>query len=148
MFEISQGTHNSVDYHKKIWNTFHYLQSLYGQRLTQIKNVFTIVVTYSQFDSNICVFYVFLGFLKNTWYKGQFSSLCIFIMFFFKYLKILLFEHLRKILVFRMSLLWFLHVQSTQTLRMDSPYFFQISFFNTNCAPFILKIREDFNIDD
>ncbi len=28
---------------------------------------FAIVVTYSQFDSNICVFYVFLGFLKNTW---------------------------------------------------------------------------------
>jgi hypothetical protein len=26
-----------------------------------------IVVTYSQFDSNIRVFYVFLGFLKNTW---------------------------------------------------------------------------------
>jgi len=26
----------------------------------------TIVVTYSQFDSNIRVFYVFLGFLKNT----------------------------------------------------------------------------------
>jgi hypothetical protein len=25
-----------------------------------------IVVTYSQFDSNIRVFYVFLGFLKNT----------------------------------------------------------------------------------
>jgi hypothetical protein len=41
----------------------------------------TIVVTYSQFDSNIRVLYVFLGFLKNTWYKGQFSSLCIIIMF-------------------------------------------------------------------
>jgi hypothetical protein len=27
----------------------------------------TIVVTYSQFDSNIRVFYVFLGFFKNTW---------------------------------------------------------------------------------
>jgi hypothetical protein len=26
-----------------------------------------IVVTYSQFDSNIRVLYVFLGFLKNTW---------------------------------------------------------------------------------
>jgi hypothetical protein len=25
-----------------------------------------IVVTYSQFDSNIRIFYVFLGFLKNT----------------------------------------------------------------------------------
>jgi hypothetical protein len=28
---------------------------------------FTIVVTYAQFDSNIRVLYVFLGFLKNTW---------------------------------------------------------------------------------
>jgi hypothetical protein len=28
---------------------------------------FIIVVTYSQFDSNIRVFYVFLGFFKNTW---------------------------------------------------------------------------------
>ncbi len=28
---------------------------------------FVIVMTYSQFDSNICVFYIFLGFLKNTW---------------------------------------------------------------------------------
>jgi hypothetical protein len=28
--------------------------------------VIDIVVTYSQFDSNIRVFYVFLGFLKNT----------------------------------------------------------------------------------
>ncbi len=27
----------------------------------------SIVVTYSQFDSNIHVFYVFLGYLKNTW---------------------------------------------------------------------------------
>jgi hypothetical protein len=27
----------------------------------------SIVVTYSQFDSNIRVLYVFLGFLKNTW---------------------------------------------------------------------------------
>jgi hypothetical protein len=29
-------------------------------------SVGNIVVTYSQFDSNIRVFYVFLGFLKNT----------------------------------------------------------------------------------
>jgi hypothetical protein len=29
--------------------------------------VLGIVVTYSQFDSNIRVLYVFLGFLKNTW---------------------------------------------------------------------------------
>ncbi len=67
---------------------------------------YAIVVTYVQFDSNIRVLYIFLGFLKNTWYKGQFSSLCIIIMLFKKYLRILLFEHLRKILVFRMSLLW------------------------------------------
>jgi hypothetical protein len=68
-----------------------------------------IVVTYSQIFQTYAYFTFFWAFLKileNTWYKGQFSSLCIFIMFFFKYLKILLFEHLRKILVFRMSLLW------------------------------------------
>jgi hypothetical protein len=89
-----------------------------------------IVVTYSQFNSNIRVLYVFLGFLKNTWkYLKIFDHLCLwvwaqlklsllsvlFIVFtyftyshfqFLKYLKILLFEHLRKIRVFRMSLLW------------------------------------------
>jgi hypothetical protein len=42
----------------------------------------------------------------------------------------------------------FLHVQSTQTLRVDNPYFFQMSFFPTKCAPLLLKIRKDFNIDD
>jgi hypothetical protein len=42
----------------------------------------------------------------------------------------------------------YLHVQNIQTLRMDNPCFFQTSFFSTKCAPFILKIREDFNIDD
>jgi hypothetical protein len=41
-----------------------------------------------------------------------------------------------------------LYLQSTQTLRMDNPYFFQMSFFSTKCAPFLLKIGEDFNIDD
>ncbi len=41
-----------------------------------------------------------------------------------------------------------LHVQSIQTLRMDSSYFFQTSFFSTKCAPFLLKIGEDFNIDN
>jgi hypothetical protein len=41
-----------------------------------------------------------------------------------------------------------LHVQSIQTLRMDSFYFFQTSFFSTKCAPFLSKIRDDFNIDN
>jgi hypothetical protein len=41
----------------------------------------------------------------------------------------------------------FLHVQSTQTLKV-AVLFFQTSFFSTKCAPFILKIGEDFNIDD
>ncbi len=41
-----------------------------------------------------------------------------------------------------------LHVQITQTWRMDSPFFFQTLFFFTKCAPFPLKIGEDFNIDD
>jgi hypothetical protein len=42
----------------------------------------------------------------------------------------------------------FLHAQSTQTLRVDNPCFFQMSFFSTKCAPFLLKIGEDFSIDD
>jgi hypothetical protein len=42
----------------------------------------------------------------------------------------------------------FLYVQSIQTSRMDNPYFFQMSFSATKCAPFFLKIEEDFNIDD
>ncbi len=33
---------------------------------TKLNGFSPIVVTYSQFDSNIRVFYVFLGFLKNT----------------------------------------------------------------------------------
>jgi hypothetical protein len=41
----------------------------------------------------------------------------------------------------------FLHVQRTQTLRIDNPYIFQIFFFY-KCAPFFLKIEKDFNIDD
>jgi len=42
----------------------------------------------------------------------------------------------------------FLYVQSTQTLRADNPRFFQMSFFYTKCALFLLKIGDDFNIDD
>jgi hypothetical protein len=42
----------------------------------------------------------------------------------------------------------FLHVQSTQTSRVDNLYFFQTSFFPIKSAPFLLKIVEDFNIDD
>jgi hypothetical protein len=41
-----------------------------------------------------------------------------------------------------------LHVQSIQILRMDSSCFFQKSFLSTKCAPFLLKIEMDFNIDD
>jgi hypothetical protein len=37
----------------------------------------------------------------------------------------------------------FLHFQSIQTLSIDSPCFFQ-----TFCAPFSLKIEDNFNIDD
>ncbi len=90
---------------------------------------FNIVVTYSHFDSNIRVLYVFLGFLKNNWkYLKILYHRCLwvwaqlklsllsvlFIVFTYfmyshfqilKYLKILLFEHLWKIRVFRMSLL-------------------------------------------
>jgi hypothetical protein len=68
-----------------------------------------IVVTYTEFDSNIRVFYVFLGFLKNTWkyliQRPIFKPLYHYNVF-LKYLKILLFGHLWKIFVFRMSLLW------------------------------------------
>jgi hypothetical protein len=42
----------------------------------------------------------------------------------------------------------FLHVQNTQTLKMDNPCFCQMCFFTTKCAPLLLKIGEDFNIDD
>jgi hypothetical protein len=38
--------------------------------------------------------------------------------------------------------------QIIQTSRMDNPYFFQMFFFPTKCAPFLLKIGEDFNIND
>jgi hypothetical protein len=41
-----------------------------------------------------------------------------------------------------------MHVENTQTWRVDNPYFFQKKHFPTKCAPFLLKIREDFNIDD
>jgi hypothetical protein len=42
----------------------------------------------------------------------------------------------------------FLHVQSIQTLKMDNPYFFQMPFFSTKCALILLKIENDFNIDN
>jgi hypothetical protein len=42
----------------------------------------------------------------------------------------------------------FLHVQNTQTLKMDNPYFIETSFFPTKCAPFLLKIGDDFNSDN
>jgi len=38
----------------------------------------------------------------------------------------------------------FLHVQSSQTSRLDSPYFFQTFFFPTKCAPFLLKLERIF----
>jgi hypothetical protein len=31
---------------------------------------------------------------------------------------------------------------------VDNPCFFETSFFPTKCAPFLLKIERDFNIDD
>jgi len=40
-----------------------------------------------------------------------------------------------------------LHVQSIQTSRIDNLHFFQMSFFPTKCASFLLKIGEDFNIE-
>jgi len=39
----------------------------------------------------------------------------------------------------------FLRVQSS---KVDNFYFFQTSFFPTECATFLLKIGEDFDIDD
>ncbi len=36
----------------------------------------------------------------------------------------------------------------TFKLRECTVLFFSMSFFNTKCAPFLLKIEEDFNIDD
>ncbi len=40
--------------------------SNFGELHHMMSPVNTIVVTYVQFDSNILVLYVFLGFLKNT----------------------------------------------------------------------------------
>jgi hypothetical protein len=42
----------------------------------------------------------------------------------------------------------FLHVQNIQTSKMDNLCFFQMSFFPTKCAPFLLKIGKDLSIDD
>jgi hypothetical protein len=39
----------------------------FSKKLAKSTGFKCIVVTYFQFDSNIQVFYVFLGFLKNTW---------------------------------------------------------------------------------
>ncbi len=39
----------------------------------------------------------------------------------------------------------FLHVQSIQTLKID--FFFQVPFFYIKCTPFLMKIKEDSNID-
>jgi hypothetical protein len=44
--------------------------------------------------------------------------------------------------------IYFLHVQISQTLKVDNLCIFQMCFFPTKCAPFFLKIEEDFNIDD
>jgi len=41
-----------------------------------------------------------------------------------------------------------LHVQSTQTLRVESLNFFQTFFLKFKCAPFLLNIGNDFKIDD
>jgi len=41
-----------------------------------------------------------------------------------------------------------LHVQTIQTSKVNNPCFFQMSFFFTKSAPFLLKIEKDFNIDD
>jgi hypothetical protein len=42
----------------------------------------------------------------------------------------------------------FLHVQNTQTSKMDSAYFFQTFFSLTKSATFFLKTKKDFNIND
>jgi hypothetical protein len=42
----------------------------------------------------------------------------------------------------------FLHIQIAQTSKVNTPCFFQMSFFPTKCEPFLLKIGDDFNIDD
>jgi hypothetical protein len=41
----------------------------------------------------------------------------------------------------------FLHVQRTQISKVNNFYFFK-HFFNTKCAPLLLSIEEEFNIDD
>jgi hypothetical protein len=41
----------------------------------------------------------------------------------------------------------FLHVQNIKTSIVDNSYFFQTFIFSTKCARFLLKIKNDFNID-
>jgi hypothetical protein len=107
---------------------------------TYMATIHYIVVTYFQFDSNIRILYVFLGFLKNIWkylkildhrclwvwaqLKLSLLSILLIVFTYFtyshfqilKYLKILLFEHLRKIRVFRMSLLWSIRAYECMSL--------------------------------
>jgi hypothetical protein len=96
-----------------------------------------IVVTYSQFDSNIRGIIRFFGLLKKiwkylkildhhclwVWAQLKLSLLSILLIVFtyshfqiFKYVKILLFEHLQKIRIFRMSLLWSIRAYECMSL--------------------------------
>jgi hypothetical protein len=98
---ISSKCYNVFTHRFVLWAIFCFVFCLFI--------VGVIVVTYSQFDSNIRVFYVFLGFFKNNlkyFIQRPIFKPLYFYNVFFKYLKILLFEHLRKILVFGMWLLW------------------------------------------
>ncbi len=87
---------------------------------------------------------------------------------FFNYIFVCLKNHKGRIIVWIILIFWgifsinckfymfktwhiskmFLHVQNTQTLKLDNPYFIETSFFPTKCAPFLLKIGDDFNSDN
>jgi hypothetical protein len=44
--------------------------------------------------------------------------------------------------------IYFCMFKALKPQEMDNPCFFQMSLFPTKCAPFLLKIEEDFDIDD
>jgi hypothetical protein len=71
MFERSQGKHNSLDCHKKIWNIFHEFQSLHVQSLIQINLFFYIFKAFKLnnpcFFSNILFFYQMYSIPFGNW---------------------------------------------------------------------------------
>ncbi len=86
---------------------------------------------------------IFLNYIFVCWKDHKWSIIVWIVMIFLEYL-----SSIAKLTCSKFDTnQTFLHLQSTQTLKMDNPCFCQMSFFTTKCAP-LLKIGEDFNIDD